>query len=104
MPTSSWVLLTIHLICSHDTNLSVLFCRQFVERRRAALERYMNRTAAHPSLKADPDFREFLELDADLPKSSQTSALSGKSVMKLITKVGDSLSTMTLKMEETDEW
>ena len=64
----------------------------------------MNRTAAHPSLKADPDFREFLELDADLPKSSQTSALSGKSVMKLITKVGDSLSTMTLKMEETDEW
>jgi sorting nexin-1/2 len=42
--------------------------------------------------------------DADLPKSSQTSALSGKSVMKLISKVGDSLSTMTLKMEETDEW
>jgi hypothetical protein len=47
------------------------FIFQFVERRRAALERYMNRTAAHPSLKADPDFREFLELDADLPKSSQ---------------------------------
>jgi PX domain len=35
---------------------------QFIERRRAALERFMNRTAAHPSLRADPDFREFLEL------------------------------------------
>ena len=34
----------------------------------------------------------------------QTSTLSGKSVMRLISKVGDSLSTMTLKMEETDEW
>ena len=68
------------------------------------MERYINRTAAHPSLRADPDFREFLEMDADLPKSSQTSALSGKSVMRLISKVGDSISTMTLKMEETDEW
>lgn len=77
---------------------------EFVERRRAALERFINRTAAHPSLRADPDFREFLELDADLPKSSQTATLSGKNVMKLITKVGDSFSNMTLKMEETDEW
>jgi sorting nexin-1/2 len=44
---------------------------QFVERRRAALERYINRTALHPSLRADPDFREFLELDSELPKSTQ---------------------------------
>ena len=35
---------------------------EFIERRRAALERYLNRTAAHPTLRADPDFREFLEL------------------------------------------
>lgn len=33
----------------------------FVEKRRAALERYMIRTAAHPVLCVDPDFREFLE-------------------------------------------
>lgn len=33
----------------------------FVERRRAALERYLNRTAQHPVLVVDPDFREFLE-------------------------------------------
>lgn len=33
----------------------------FVERRRAALERYLKRTAQHPVLIVDPDFREFLE-------------------------------------------
>ena len=79
-------------------------CLQFVERRRAALERFMNRTAAHPILRTDPDFREFLEQEADLPKSNQTSALSSRNMMKLINKVGDSLSNMTIKMEETDDW
>jgi len=77
---------------------------EFVERRRAALERFMNRTAAHPILRTDPDFREFLEQEADLPKSVQTSTLSSRNVMKLINKVGDSLSSMSVKMEETDEW
>lgn len=33
----------------------------FVERRRAALERYLKRTAQHPVLLQDPDFKEFLE-------------------------------------------
>merc|ERR1719445_1197900 len=66
---------------------------EFVEKRRAALERYLNRTASHPNLRVDPDFREFLELDAELPKASQTSTLSGKSVLKAITK-----------LEETDSW
>ena len=40
-----------------------------------------------PSLLA----REFLELDAELPKSNQTAALSGKNVMKMISKVGNSV-------------
>lgn len=77
---------------------------EFVERRRAALERFVNRTAAHPILRTDPDFREFLEQEADLPKSNQTSTLSSRNVMKLINKVGDSLSSMTIKMEEADDW
>ena len=64
----------------------------------------MNRTAAHPILKTDPDFREFLEHESELPKSKDTSALSGRNVMKLINKVGDSLSSMAIKMDETDEW
>jgi len=34
---------------------------EFVERRRAALERYLIRTAIHPIFQVDPDFREFLE-------------------------------------------
>lgn len=34
---------------------------EFVERRRAALERYLLRTATHPIFQVDPDFREFLE-------------------------------------------
>jgi len=76
----------------------------FVEKRRAALERYLNRTGSHPSLRVDPDFREFLELDAELPKANQTSTLSGKSVMKLISRVGDRVSNYTTKMEETDTW
>merc|ERR1711892_1639825 len=33
---------------------------EFVEKRRASLERYLNRTASHPSLRVEPDFREFL--------------------------------------------
>lgn len=33
----------------------------FVEKRRASLERYLKRTSAHPVLSVDPDFREFLE-------------------------------------------
>jgi len=76
----------------------------FVEKRRAALERYLNRTAQHPSLRVDPDFREFLELDAELPKSSQTSTLSSKNVMKMISKVGEKVVNYATRMEEGDQW
>lgn len=34
---------------------------EFVERRRSSLERFLKRTAQHPVLVIDPDFREFLE-------------------------------------------
>jgi len=77
---------------------------EFVEKRRAALERFLNRTAAHASLRTDPDFREFLELETELPKASQTAAVSGKSMMKIISKIGDSITNITLKLEETDDW
>ncbi|XP_013417433.1 sorting nexin-2 [Lingula anatina] len=77
---------------------------EFVEKRRAALERYLNRTAAHPVLRMDPDFREFLELNGDLPKATNTSALSGAGVMRLFNKVGDAVGKITFKMDETDQW
>lgn len=36
---------------------------EWVENRRAALQRYLNRTAQHPVLSQDPDFINFLESD-----------------------------------------
>ena len=33
----------------------------FLERRQAALQRYLNRIAKHPVLRRDTDFMEFLE-------------------------------------------
>ncbi|KAG6794835.1 sorting nexin-2 [Apis cerana] len=77
---------------------------EFIEKRRAALERYLNRTAAHPVLSVDPDFREFLEADMELPKATNTSALSGKGVMRLFNKVGETVNKITYKMDETDKW
>ncbi|XP_020283860.1 sorting nexin-2 [Pseudomyrmex gracilis] len=76
----------------------------FIERRRAALERYLNRTATHPVLSIDPDFREFLEADIELPKATNTSALSGKGVMRLFNKVGETVNKITYKMDESDMW
>lgn len=74
----------------------------FIEKRRMALERYLNRTAAHPVLRADPDFREFLELDTELPKATGSSALSGAGVRRFLNKFGDTVNKMTFKMEEAD--
>lgn len=100
-PDKSVIGMTRVKMAKEDENTSQ---SEFVEKRRASLERYLNRTASHPNLRVDPDFREFLENDAELPKANQTSALSGKNVMKLISKVGDKVSAYTTKMEETDTW
>ncbi|XP_042203536.1 sorting nexin-2-like [Homarus americanus] len=75
----------------------------FIEKRRASLERYMNRTGAHPTLRADPDFREFIELDAELPRATQTSALSSAGVLRLFNRVGETVNKMTFKMDESDQ-
>ncbi|XP_067139466.1 sorting nexin-2-like isoform X2 [Centruroides vittatus] len=76
----------------------------FIEKRRAALERYLNRTASHPVLRMDPDFRDFLETEAELPKATNTSALSGAGVIRLFNRVGDTVNKMTFKMDESDPW
>uniref|UniRef100_A0A1B6LMV1 Sorting nexin-2 n=1 Tax=Graphocephala atropunctata TaxID=36148 RepID=A0A1B6LMV1_9HEMI len=77
---------------------------EFVDRRRAALERYLVRTASHPTFSVDPDFREFLEADMELPKATNTSALSGAGVMRLFNKVGETVNKITYKMDENDPW
>lgn len=75
---------------------------EFIGKRRLALERFLNRTASHTSLRADPDFREFLELDTDLPKSYASSALSGAGVRRFFNKFGDTVNKMTFRMDEAD--
>lgn len=76
----------------------------FLQKRRAALERYLNRIAKHSILKKDEDFRDFLENPNELPKSSDTSALSGAGFMRLVKNVGESFSKIAGKKAETDSW
>ncbi|XP_051919145.1 sorting nexin-1-like isoform X1 [Hippocampus zosterae] len=76
---------------------------EFVERRRAALERYLQRVVAHPLLIQDPDVREFLEKE-DLPRASNTQALSGAGFLKMINKASEAVNKMTIKMNESDTW
>ncbi|KAM4553635.1 sorting nexin-1a [Fundulus diaphanus] len=75
----------------------------FLERRRGALERYLQRVVNHPMLLQDPDVREFLEKD-ELPRAHSTQALSGAGFLKMITKATDAVSKMTIKMNESDVW
>ncbi|KAK9497297.1 hypothetical protein O3M35_004641 [Rhynocoris fuscipes] len=77
---------------------------EFLERRRASLERYLQRTAAHPVLALDPDFREFLQSEGELPKATNTSALSGAGMMRLFNKVGETVNKITYRMDENDSW
>jgi len=77
----------------------------FVECRRAELERFLNRLGAHTVLRMDPDLREFLELEGDLPRATSTQALSGAGVKRLFKGIGDSVSKIaTGYVEESDSW
>jgi sorting nexin-1/2 len=78
--------------------------QDFIEKRRSSLERFLNRIGKHRELRKDPDYREFLEQEDDLPKAKGTSALSGAGFMRLVKNVGDAVSKMTSKMEESDHW
>lgn len=75
----------------------------FINKRRAALERYLNRVARHPTLREDPDFRQFLEADV-LPRAKDTAALSGGGLKRFVKSVGDTMFQLTTKMSESDQW
>lgn len=77
---------------------------EFLERRKCALERFLNRIAQHPVLRTDPDFRDFLELQTDLPRSSGTSALSKEGMKRLLGQVTESVTKMGYRMDESDKW
>lgn len=60
---------------------------EWVENRRAALERFLNRTAQHPVLRKDGGFVNFLESEQELPRAVNTSTLSGAGVLRMFNKV-----------------
>lgn len=77
---------------------------EFLERRKCALERFLNRIAQHPVLRTDPDFRDFLELQTDLPRSSGTSALSKEGMKRFLGQMTESVTKMGYRMDESDKW
>uniref|UniRef100_A0A2R8PEK1 Sorting nexin-1 n=1 Tax=Callithrix jacchus TaxID=9483 RepID=A0A2R8PEK1_CALJA len=76
---------------------------EFLEKRRAALERYLQRIVNHPTMLQDPDVREFLEKE-ELPRAVGTQTLSGAGLLKMFSKATDAVSKMTIKMNESDIW
>ena len=58
------------------------FQDEFVEARRQALERMLNKIALHPVLQRDIDFKLFIESDAfyaDVKQREKANAISGES-------------------------
>lgn len=76
----------------------------FIDRRRALLERYINRLVRNDNILEDPDVREFLELNQDLPKATNTQALSGAAMMSGLNKLSNSVTKLTTKTSEQDQW
>jgi sorting nexin-1/2 len=77
---------------------------EWVENRRASLERFLNRTAAHPTLRLDENFINFLENEQELPRATNTAAISSAGVMRLFNRVGETVNKITYKMDENDAW
>ncbi|GBB90525.1 hypothetical protein RclHR1_01750024 [Rhizophagus clarus] len=79
------------------------FQDEFVENRRQALEKCLNRITSHPKLYRDPDLKLFLESDTftiDVKRKNQDES---KGVLK---SLGEAMSNATTfnKFTETDEW
>lgn len=77
---------------------------EFLEGRRFALERFLNRISNHHFLRKDNDFISFLEENNELPKSSNTSSLSSAGMIRFFNKFGETVNKMTYKMDESDPW
>jgi sorting nexin-1/2 len=76
----------------------------FIDRRRALLERYLNRLVQRAKLLEDSDVREFLEMPTDLPKATNTQALSGAGVLRAFTNISNQVTKLTAKTSEQDQW
>ncbi|KAK6048347.1 hypothetical protein COOONC_14148, partial [Cooperia oncophora] len=62
--------------------------REVAIRRARQLERFVKRVIQHPRLRVDCDVRDFLTMEAELPRASQTSTLSGAGVKRIFKSVG----------------
>ncbi|KAK9476408.1 Vps5 C terminal like-domain-containing protein [Lipomyces japonicus] len=90
------------------------FDESFIEGRRAALERMLNKVSRHPLLQTDPDLKIFLEsdsLNSDIKLKDRTAAADhhyrstdqAKSAGGIIGAIGTAFS-INGKFVETDEW
>lgn len=75
---------------------------EWIENRRAALERFLIRCSEHPVLCLDSEFINFLESNEDLPRAVNTAALSGAGVMRFFNRFGETVNKITYKMDEND--
>lgn len=75
---------------------------EWIENRRAALERFLIRASQHPVLCVDPDFINFLQSDEELPRAVNTAALSGAGVMRFFNRFGETVNKITYRMDESD--
>ncbi|ETN85551.1 PX domain protein [Necator americanus] len=78
--------------------------RDVAVRRARQLERFLKRVVQHPRLRIDCDVRDFLTIETELPRASQTAALSGAGMKRMIKSVGEVFSKMAFHMEEGDRW
>lgn len=80
------------------------FQDEFVEARRSALERMLNKIAQHPLLQRDIDFRLFIESDAFNSDVKQREKANSVSESKgFMGSIGLGSGTFSGKMPESDE-
>ncbi|CAG8472199.1 29177_t:CDS:10 [Racocetra persica] len=79
------------------------FQDEFVENRRQALEKCLNKITSHPLLRSDPNLKLFLESDTFATDVKRKSQDESKGVLK---SLGEAVSNATTfsKFVETDEW
>lgn len=85
-----------------DSSLTIF--SDVAEKRTRYLQRFLRRLTRHPRLVTDCDLRDFLTMDAPLPKATNTSALSGSSMKKMFKSLGDALTKIAYPMDENDRW
>ena len=85
-------------------NLEEVNCEVFLEKRRGALERFLNRIGAHPVLCLDSGFKNFLEVEGEMPRTRETALISREGLRRMVRDVGDHFPKIGKRSSETDMW